>query len=126
LPTAGLFGEWGNDLCASLIALEKQEGMILASGGIRTGIDVAKVISLGAKLAGLALPFIRAEKRDGQECILREIDKIAWDLKTVMVLTASENISALSRAGLIIDSRIRQTAEQLLNNGNWRNNGITP
>ncbi|MBN2738536.1 MAG: type 2 isopentenyl-diphosphate Delta-isomerase [Spirochaetales bacterium] len=118
------FRDWGNDLCASLMALQNQEGRILASGGIRSGMDIAKSIALGAKMAGLALPFIRAEKEGQKKAILDLISQLERELKIVMVLSGSKDIDSLGRAALMIDPSLADSARQLANNGDWRNSGL--
>ena len=61
---AEAFADWGIPTARSLVdvrAAGVPEGRLLvASGGVRNGIDVAKAIALGADLVGLARPFLKA------------------------------------------------------------------
>ncbi len=59
------FASWGYATAEATAALRKAfpQAFIVASGGIRTGLDVAKSIALGANLAGAGLPFLEPATR---------------------------------------------------------------
>ncbi len=68
---------------------------LIASGGITTGLDVAKSLTLGADLAGIARPIITAFMEQGEAGLRTFIDHILFQLRGVMFLTGSESIKAL-------------------------------
>jgi isopentenyl diphosphate isomerase/L-lactate dehydrogenase-like FMN-dependent dehydrogenase len=70
-------------------------GRILASGGIRTGRDLAASLILGARLAGTALPFIRALQTGGLEAAQSYVADMRAVLERVMVLTDCATIAQL-------------------------------
>ena len=59
---AAIFVDWGIPTAESILNVRKSApGLaIFASGGLRTGIDIAKCIALGASLGGMAAPFLKA------------------------------------------------------------------
>ncbi len=106
LPEGGFaaaraFDGWGIPTAVLLDALSDRRGDILASGGLRTGMDVARSLALGAELAGMALPFIRAVVRQGVDGALAVIEEIAQVLRATMVLTGCADVPALRSAPLM-------------------------
>jgi len=68
---------------------------VLASGGVRTGMDVAASVALGARLAGLALPFIRDVAVGGAEAVVARVERQKAVVRAVMVLTGSRTLAEL-------------------------------
>lgn len=97
---AEAFADWGTPTALLLAAGHHLAPRILASGGVRDGMDVAKCIALGATAAGLALPFARAVYRDGEEGVARVIESLEKVLTTVMTLTGCTTVEQLGSAPL--------------------------
>ena len=100
---ADLFREWGISTCRVLEALAGIERMqIIASGGLRSGIDLAKALSLGARLGGAALPFLRVWHEQGTDGVILTLKLWHETLRRVMFLTGSRCIRDLSREDILI------------------------
>lgn len=67
---------------------------VLASGGIRTGVDIAKALALGATAAGMGLPFLRWAN-DSADRVVREVERLAEELKLSMWYTGSRTFQEL-------------------------------
>jgi isopentenyl-diphosphate delta-isomerase len=98
---ARAFADWGISTAES-ITLVRQAAPnlpIIASGGLRDGIDVAKCIALGAQLCGLAGPFLKAAAQS-----LEATDELIRELKTqlriTMFVAGAADIPALQRTPL--------------------------
>jgi isopentenyl diphosphate isomerase/L-lactate dehydrogenase-like FMN-dependent dehydrogenase len=86
---------------------------LLASGGLRTGLDVAKALALGARLAGLALPFIRRVVEGGAEAVVKTIRELERTLRAAMLLTGSRNLAELRRGVVWLDPALEHAAARL-------------
>ena len=94
--------EWG---ISTFDALEgarsvSQGEPLIASGGMRTGLDVAKALAAGASLVAMALPLLRpaTESADAVEAVLR---RVVAELRVAMHGAGAENLAALSRVELV-------------------------
>lgn len=72
---------------------------ILADGGVRSGVDVLKMLALGADAVLIGRPFVTASFGGEKEGVKLYIDNLYNDLKSAMVLTGCNSIKD-------IDSRI--------------------
>lgn len=68
---------------------------IIASGGIRNPLDVIKCLALGAKAVGVSRIFLDILVNEGKETLIKEIKKWQLEIKYLMVVTNSKNISGL-------------------------------
>jgi isopentenyl-diphosphate delta-isomerase len=80
---------------------------VIGSGGVRTGMDIAKCIALGAHMAGMALPILRAYDKGGISGTRDFLHLVVEELKMVMLLTGSRDLEALSRQSLVMGQELR-------------------
>ena len=72
-------------------------GRVIASGGLRHGVHLAKAVALGAGLGAMALPFIRAVMAGGTDAVLALIARIDHELRVAMTLCGAPTVAALRR-----------------------------
>ncbi len=91
------FFEWGIPTAESLEQCSKSVSIpLIASGGIRTGMDIAKSIAMGASLAGMALPLLRPAT-ESYEAVKEKLEEIRTGLKATMLLVGVRNIEELKK-----------------------------
>jgi|HubBroStandDraft_2_1064218.scaffolds.fasta_scaffold01545_5 isopentenyl-diphosphate delta-isomerase len=97
------FWDWGVPTAAS-VAMLAPLGFetIIATGGIATGLDVARAIALGATAAGMARPILRALVQGGRAAAVSVLDRLEGELRMAMVLTGSRDLAALRRAERVV------------------------
>jgi len=100
---AGEFADWGIPTAEALRAARRERfnGLLIASGGIRTGMDVAKAIALGADLAGIASPFLQAAHMgyDAASELALELTEV---LRVAMFALGERTINALQRTKRLV------------------------
>jgi isopentenyl-diphosphate delta-isomerase len=100
--TGELFARWGVPTVESIAVCREvlPDRVVIASGGIRNGIEVAKALALGADAASLALPVLRAADRSVEDAIL-VLRRVIDELRTVMFVTGCRTIPELRRRALV-------------------------
>jgi isopentenyl-diphosphate delta-isomerase len=84
---------------------------VVASGGVRSGLDVAKAIALGARAGGLAKPFLQPAGT-GTEAVVDLIEDLTAELETAMFVSGSETVDELRTANYVLLGRTREFLEQ--------------
>ncbi|UCD00841.1 MAG: type 2 isopentenyl-diphosphate Delta-isomerase [Promethearchaeota archaeon] len=97
---ADTFREWGIPTPVSIINVRNvTQRLIIATGGLRTGVDIAKAISIGADLGGFAFKFLKTAWRDYKNNTLsntlKEIKTLKQELRSSLWLMNVENIDKL-------------------------------
>uniref|UniRef100_A0A7J2TK74 Isopentenyl-diphosphate delta-isomerase n=1 Tax=Archaeoglobus fulgidus TaxID=2234 RepID=A0A7J2TK74_ARCFL len=98
------FFDWGIPTAFCLVDCAKILPVI-ATGGIRNGIDVAKSIAMGAVLASSALPFL-SPARISADAVKRQIDRFMRGFKTAMFLCGAKNVEELRRKPIFVSGKL--------------------
>lgn len=106
-----LLASWGIPTAASLVMLRGSGLELIASGGLRNGLDLAKALALGATIGGAALPMFRAYRSGGTEAVLQLVDRWVSGLRATMLLTGSARLRDLRRQPVVLGPAIRAWLE---------------
>jgi isopentenyl-diphosphate delta-isomerase len=106
--------DWGVPTAAS-VALLSPLGFdtIVATGGVASGVDVARAVALGASAAGLARPVLRALTAGGRAGAAAFLAQVEAELRAIMLLTASRDLTALRRAPRVVTGDLSAWIDQL-------------
>ncbi len=97
--------DWGVPTAASVAfakAAQPAFETIIATGGISTGLDIARAIALGAHAAGLARPVLMAQQAGGRQAVTALFDRIEHELRSVMLLVGASTVAELRRSPFIV------------------------
>lgn len=101
---AASFRDWGIPTALSIQMVREVDAHIplIASGGLKTGLDIAKCLALGADLTAMAGVLLRAAA-ESEEKLSTRLDIIRRQLRIAMFVTGSRDIAALKQAQVIKD-----------------------
>ncbi len=111
LKKAGeIFWDWGIPTAVSTILAAKNfEGVIIGSGGVRNGLDIAKLIALGADAGAMAIPFLFATQSHSTDSVITLVKEIEYQIRLACFLTGCQSINELKRAPLLITGKTAET-----------------
>ncbi len=104
------FWDWGIPTAASLgwLATLGLRADVVASGGIRSGLDAARALVLGARVAGVAQPALRAVREGGEEAAVAYLQQIVDGIRMACVLTGRRRVADLASAPRVITGELQQ------------------
>ena len=104
------FAEWGIPTAASVLEVRTASDslLVIATGGIRSGIDVAKAIRLGADICGIAYPVLRAALQGGYTRVREYLRSVIEGLRRSAFLTGCGNVGELRSAPVVIRGALRE------------------
>jgi len=105
------YWDWGIPTAVATIEASTADVNLISSGGIRSGLDIAKAIAIGADLVGISLPFLKAAYQDDYKTLQEIMKKFIKELKIAMFLTKSKNLAALKNSNLIISGNTKEWIE---------------
>ena len=100
---AAAFADWGIPTAESIMQVREavRTMRIFASGGLRSGLDIAKCIALGAELGGMASPYLKAADQS-VEAVVQTIQEVARELQVAMFAAGAGDIPILQRVPLVL------------------------
>jgi isopentenyl-diphosphate delta-isomerase len=85
---------------------------VIATGGLRSGLDVARAIAIGASSAGMAGRLLPAAL-EGKDALTRELSTIIDELKAAMFLVGAKDLKELAASRAILTGRSKDWLDQL-------------
>jgi isopentenyl-diphosphate delta-isomerase len=89
------FADWGIPSAASVLEVRGAGRPVIATGGVRTGLDAARALALGATAVGLGRPAVVAAAR-GEAALVEELELFIEELRTALVLCGARTPGELA------------------------------
>ncbi|MBK7534117.1 MAG: type 2 isopentenyl-diphosphate Delta-isomerase [Myxococcales bacterium] len=105
--------DWGLPTAVSVAACAAQGLTVIASGGLRSGLDVARALALGATAGGMAAPVLRAAQQGGRAGAEAFLGEQLRSLRAVLMLTGCRRPTDLHRAPRHLGAPLRAFLDEL-------------
>lgn len=104
-----ILSDWGQTTLESLLEATsvRQNATLIASGGIKSALDIAKCLSLGANAVGLSGQFLQLVTRYGVDETIEQVITMQEQLKAIMTLLGATDINALQQVPVVLPTSIR-------------------
>jgi len=107
--------DWGVPTAASIgyaVAAQPAFETVIATGGMATGLDIARAIALGADAAGFARPVLKAHRRGGRQGVEAFFLRLEAELRAVMLLVGAANVAELKKAPKLVGPELDRWLDQ--------------
>jgi isopentenyl-diphosphate delta-isomerase len=105
--------DWGVPTAVSVVACARAGLDTIASGGMRTGYDVARALALGARAGGMAAPMLRAQRAGGHDAVAALIAQIVASIRSICLLTGCRAVHDLAAAPRHLGAPLRAFLDDL-------------
>ena len=107
------FWDWGIKTAISVAEVRyATELPIIATGGMRDGITMAKALAMGATFAGVALPLLKPAVKGDVEGVIKILRRYIEEIRNAMFLVGAKNVEELRKVPLVITGFTREWLEQ--------------
>lgn len=105
-----VFWDWGIPTAESIVEVSETVKIpVIASGGIRNGLDLAKSLALGASLGSLSQPILKSSVKGAKETV-NALKTLTDELKNAMFLVGASSVEQLRKSNVVITGK---TSERL-------------
>ena len=109
----GELWDWGIPTAVAVVGCVRAGLDVIASGGLRTGYDIARALALGARAGGMAAPMLRAQRAGGAAAVAALIAQIVASIRAVCLLTGCRTVADLARAPRHLGAPLRAFLDDL-------------
>lgn len=101
-----LFRDWGIATPVSIVEAKVAHLPLISTGGVRTGLDMARALALGATLVGIGFPFLKAASQS-YDAVCELLETIVAELKVAMQLSGAATIEQLQQTDIVVTGETR-------------------
>jgi isopentenyl-diphosphate delta-isomerase len=105
--------DWGIPTAVSVAACAAAGLEVVATGGLRSGLDVARALALGAAAGGLAAPVLRAHQAGGLDGARALLEDVVASVRAVTLLAGCGAARELRRAPRVVTGELRAWLDDL-------------
>ena len=105
--------DWGLPTAVSVAACVDAGLVTIASGGLRSGYDVARALALGARAGGMAAPMLRAQRAGGADGVRDAIARVVRAIRAVSLLSGARTCGDLARVPVHLGAPLRTFLDDL-------------
>ncbi len=105
--------DWGVPTAVSVVACARANLNVIASGGLRSGYDIARALALGATAGGMAAPMLRAQRAGGRAAVTALIEQIIASIRAICLLAGCRSARELALAPRHLGAPLRAFLDDL-------------
>ncbi len=102
-----LYRDWGIPTPIAVVEAGVAGLPLIATGGVRTGLDVARAMALGATLVGLGFPFLKAAS-ESYEKVCELLERLTRELKVAMQLSGAATTAQMRAVDVVVMGETRE------------------
>jgi isopentenyl-diphosphate Delta-isomerase len=102
-----LYRDWGIATPIAVVEARTAHLPLIATGGVRSGLDVARALALGATIVGMGFPFLKAAS-ESYEKVCELLEGIVAQLEVAMQLSGAANIEQLQATDVVVTGETRE------------------
>jgi isopentenyl-diphosphate Delta-isomerase len=101
-----LYRDWGIATSIAVVEAGVAGLPLISTGGVRSGLDIARALALGATLVGMGFPFLKAAS-ESYEAVCELLETVVAEMKVAMQLSGAASIGQLREVDIVVTGETR-------------------
>ncbi len=101
-----LYRDWGIATPIAVVEASVAGLPLISTGGVRSGLDVARALALGATLVGMGFPFLKAAS-ESYEAVCELLESVVAQMKVAMQLSGAANMAQMREVDVVVTGETR-------------------